>query len=106
MKIIKPLIEVKFTESVAKERECLTTTPIPPIPTCRGGNPGTAESTRDMACVRRRIFAVGIWQKTDTRFQNAVYAGAYRYLEWAAEVEKIVDECLEIWGVSKRKTNK
>jgi hypothetical protein len=64
--------------------------------------PGTAESTRDMAYVFAEEFArLGFDRKKLRRiFQTPFYAGAYRaYLELGeVEIEKIVDECLGIWG--------
>ena len=64
--------------------------------------PGTAESTRDMAYVFAEEFArMGFNKKKLMRiFQTPFYAGAHRaYLELGdAEVEKIVDECIGIWG--------
>jgi hypothetical protein len=64
--------------------------------------PGTAESTRDMAYVFAEEFArMGFNKKKLLHvFQTPFYAGAHRaYLELGeAEIEKIVDECLGIWG--------
>ncbi len=64
--------------------------------------PGTAESTRDMAYVFAEEFArMGFNKRKLLRvFQTPFYAGAQRaYLELGgAEIEKIVDECLGIWG--------
>jgi hypothetical protein len=64
--------------------------------------PGTAESTRDMAYVFAEEFVRIGFNKTKLLrvFQTPFYAGAHRaYLELGdAEVEKIVDECLAIWG--------
>ena len=64
--------------------------------------PGTAESTRDMAYVFAEEFARMGFNKTRLLriFQTPFYAGAHRaYLELGQdEIEKIVDECLGIWG--------
>ena len=64
--------------------------------------PGTAESTRDMAYVFAEEFARMGFDKTKLLrvFQTPFYAGAHRaYLELGGvEVEKIVEECLGIWG--------
>lgn len=71
--------------------------------------PGTAESTRDMAYVFAEEFVrLGFGKRKLMRiFQTPFYAGAYRaYLELGgAEVEKIVDECLEFWGQAKFNDN-
>jgi hypothetical protein len=64
--------------------------------------PGTAESTRDMAYVFAEEFSrLGFGKKKLMRiFKTPFYAGAHRaYIELGeTEIEKIVDECLGIWG--------
>ncbi|MDZ7267652.1 MAG: hypothetical protein ONB48_16475 [candidate division KSB1 bacterium] len=72
--------------------------------------PGTAESTRDMAYVFAEEFARLGFNKSKLMrvFQTPFYAGAHRaYLELGgAEVERIVDECLGIWGRMKSEERK
>ncbi len=64
--------------------------------------PGTEESTRDMAYVFAEEFARLGFEKRRlmSLFKTPFYAGAHRaYLELGeAEIEKIADECLAIWG--------
>lgn len=64
--------------------------------------PGTAESTRDMAYVFAEEFARMGFEKRRLMsvFRTPFYAGAHRaYLELGeTEIERIVDECLGIWG--------
>lgn len=67
--------------------------------------PGTAETTRDMAYVFAEEFARMGFEKPRllSVFKTPFYAGAYRaYRELGAEeIEKIVDECLAVWGKKK-----
>jgi hypothetical protein len=64
--------------------------------------PADPEATRDMAYVFAEEFArLGFNKRNLMRiFSRPFYAGAHRaYLELGEEeIEKIVDECLAIWG--------
>lgn len=70
--------------------------------------PATAETTDEMAYVFAEEFArMGFDKKKIMRlFSRPFYAGSHKaYQELGAEkIEKIVEECLEIWGRSNRKT--
>lgn len=64
--------------------------------------PAHAETTREMAYVFAEEFArLGFDKKNLMRiFKRPFYVGAHRaYLELGeGEIEKIIDECLAIWG--------
>ncbi|MFQ5864793.1 MAG: hypothetical protein ACE5IW_06135 [bacterium] len=64
--------------------------------------PANAETIRDMAYVFAEEFArIGFDKEKLMRiFKRPFYAGAHRAYEELGEeeIEKIVDECLEIWG--------